>query len=83
MGQTLQTKSSIMCLEISVRDTGTLCLGRIQSVHHHNQSQDDEGLKIIDAKFQFWSFVLCLGLGSWSRSLIPVLDCDLDLYYDS
>ena len=89
MEQTLQTKNSIMCLEISVRDTGTLCLGRIQSVHHHHQSlllkrsQDNEGLKIIEAKSQFWSLVLFLGPGSLSRSLIPVLDCDLDLDYDS
>ena len=37
-----------------------------------------EGLKIIDAKSQFWSLVLFLGRGSWSRSLIPFLDCDLD-----
>ena len=82
-------KHSILCLEISVRDTGTLCLGGIQSALHHHQSsllkrsQDNEGLKMIYAKSQFWSLALFLRPGSWSRSLIPVLDCDLDLDYDS
>ena len=84
-----RAKSAKTFLTASLRDTGTLCLGRIQSAHHHHQSlllkrsQDNEGLKIIEAKSQFWSLVLFLGPGSLSRSWIPVLDCDLDLDYDS